>query len=213
MAFALVVPDIGERSMLDNLNKNTTPEAFTLKLYSNNFDCLETSVAGDFTECSGSGYASKSLTRANYNSAVTPASGTITVAVDASLKTFTRSAGSYITDGFFVDQTVDWTGFTNGGNNSSFVISTLTATVMTCSTATGLVNEGPTATASVRGPSYSLYNAVQTFSFTGPITVVGAYIVGATSGNLYLAQRLFSGAGQLFNNPDSLGYTPYLEAK
>ena len=64
----------------------------------------------------------------------------LTVTVAAAGGTYTRSAGSYITDGFRVGQTVTWSGFTNAGNNATKVILVLTATVMTTSTS-GLVNE------------------------------------------------------------------------
>lgn len=71
--------------------------------------------------------------------------GAATVGVAATGKTFTRSAGSFLTDGFAVGDTVQWSGFTNAGNNATVTISTLTATVMTCSTATGLVDEATVA--------------------------------------------------------------------
>lgn len=67
--------------------------------------------------------------------------GAIAVAVDSSAKTFTRSGGDFTTD-FAVGDYVSWSGFTNAGNNGTFKISTLTANVMTCVTATGLVTEG-----------------------------------------------------------------------
>lgn len=48
--------------------------------------------------------------------------------------TFTRAAGSFLTDGFKVGDVVRWVGWTTTGvpnNNHNFVISALTATVMT----------------------------------------------------------------------------------
>lgn len=63
------------------------------------------------------------------------------ITIAASGKTFTRPAGSFITDGFAVGMYIDTTGDpTNAGNNSTFLISVVTATVITCSTATGLVD-------------------------------------------------------------------------
>jgi len=67
-------------------------------------------------------------------------SAALTVTVAAAGGTYTRSAGSYITDLFRVGQTVTWSGFTNAGNNATKVILALSATVMTTST-TGLINE------------------------------------------------------------------------
>lgn len=71
----LMVPDIGETMFLDNILKTTTPEALTLKLYSNNYDCVEGSTASNFTEATITGYASKALARATWGAAVS-ATGT-----------------------------------------------------------------------------------------------------------------------------------------
>lgn len=82
-----------------------------------------------------------------------------TIQVAAAGKTFTRPAGSFITDGFAVGDYVTTSGFTNAGNNGTFIISTLTATVMTCTTATGLVDEGPVAAGHIQTnirPSFTL---------------------------------------------------------
>lgn len=68
-------------------------------------------------------------------------SASLTVTVAAAGGTYTRGAGSYITDGFRVGQTVTWSGFTNADNNATKVISVLTATVMTVTSNAGLVNE------------------------------------------------------------------------
>lgn len=129
---ALMVPNVGEQKLLDNALQITTPEALTLKLYTNNYDCVETSVHTDFTECAISGYAAKSLARASWGAAA-------------------------------------------GG-----------------------------------APSSSTYGSAQTFNFTGTGNVVGYYVVGATSGVLYWAERLYATTGQTFNNGDSLTITPKL---
>lgn len=76
--------------------------------------------------------------------------GTITtvgasIAVSASAKTFTRSAGSFLTDNFAVGQMVKPSTFTNPGNNNYQIITGLTALVMTCANATGLVDEASAA--------------------------------------------------------------------
>jgi len=49
----------------------------------------------------------------------------------ATVGTVARSAGSFLTDGFAVNDVVINSGFTNAGNNGRFRISALTATVMT----------------------------------------------------------------------------------
>lgn len=72
---------------------------------------------------------------------------TVTV-VAGTPTTYTRSTGSYLTEGFYVGQYVTWGGFVNGGNNGLFVITVLSATVMSVTNA-GSVNEGPVAATSV----------------------------------------------------------------
>ena len=130
---ALVVPDVGEVALLDIMLSTATPEAQTLKLYTNNFDIVEGSTAGSLTEASGSGYAAKSLARATWNAASTNA-----------------------------------------------------------------------------GTSSKTYPA-QAFAFTGAITIVGYFVVGATSGTLLWGERIYAGAGQAFGNGDSLTVTPRIE--
>lgn len=67
----------------------------------------------------------------------------VTVTVNAANKTFTRATGSWIVDGFAVGNQVFFSGVASAGNNNSFTISALTANTITCSTAVGLVDEGP----------------------------------------------------------------------
>jgi len=45
--------------------------------------------------------------------------------------TFNRAAGSFVTDGFLVGQRVTGSGFTNGGNNATFTVTAVAATVLT----------------------------------------------------------------------------------
>lgn len=66
---------------------------------------------------------------------------TAAITVAAAGKTFTRAAGSFLTDGFEVGQQIITSGFVTGANNGTFVISTVTALVITCATAVGLVDE------------------------------------------------------------------------
>jgi hypothetical protein len=68
--------------------------------------------------------------------ATTGAITTVTAAVTTGASgTFTRSAGSYLVDGFKVGDVVRWTGFAGGSatnnNSHNFMITALTATVMT----------------------------------------------------------------------------------
>lgn len=48
----------------------------------------------------------------------------------ADANTFTRPAGSFLTDGFLVGMTINTTGFANGGNNGTFTISAVGATTL-----------------------------------------------------------------------------------
>lgn len=130
----MLIPDVGEVKLLDNALGDSTPENLLLKLYTNNFDCVEGSVHTDFTECAIAGYAAKTLTAASWNAAST-------------------SAG-------------------------------------------------------VTSKTY----AQQTFNFTGSGNIVGYYVVGATSGVLYWAERLYATTGQAVVSGDAINVTPKLEA-
>ena len=133
---ALLVPDVGEVKLLDRALRLSAEENLTLKLFSNDYTPVEGSVAGDFTESAGGGYAAKTLTNGSWGAAATA-----------------------------------------GGTTSS---------------------------------AY----AEQTFTFTGALTtnpnIYGYYIVGATSGTLYWAER----AAATFtpaNNGDTYKVTPRIE--
>lgn len=63
---------------------------------------------------------------------------TVTVAAAAGGGfTFTRSTGSWITDGVAVGDIITWGGFAAAGNNSSFQVTDVTALAVTCGNATG----------------------------------------------------------------------------
>lgn len=79
--------------------------------------------------------------RKNFAAGVSASSMTITVS--ASGKTFTRSTGSWLSDGFKIGDVVRYTGFTAGYvgmNNVNYRIGALTATIMTVLESTGLVD-------------------------------------------------------------------------
>ena len=64
----------------------------------------------------------------------------IVIAVTGTGTAYTRSTGSYLTDGFKVGDVVSATGFTEANNNSHYgLVITLTATVMTIVTLDGVV--------------------------------------------------------------------------
>jgi hypothetical protein len=93
---------------------------------------------------------------------LTFASTTITRAGDTS----TGVAGSWLLDGFAVGDTVAITGATNSGNNVTAVITTLTATVMTCSASTFTAEVNNTQAVSVKQTSNDgAYVALMTSNF------------------------------------------------
>lgn len=92
-----------------------------------------------FDSGAGAGGGSSAL---HYDAGVVNgATGVVTISVVATAKTFTRSAGSFLTDGFRVGDLVTFTGLANGGNSGTFVATTVTALVITCAAATGLADE------------------------------------------------------------------------
>jgi hypothetical protein len=68
-------------------------------------------------------------------------SGGVSINVAAGTGTFTRATGSYVTDGFEPGDFVTFSGFANGGNNVTKVIASVTATAITVTSTSGLVNE------------------------------------------------------------------------
>ena len=99
--------------------------------------------------------------------------GVTTMAFTAT--TITRSAGSFITDGFAVGDTVTVTGASVAGNNKNIVITALTATVMTASAAGFTVDTaktGVTLCKTFGTPTAANTNPVFD-SFTGTILVDG----------------------------------------
>ena len=68
-------------------------------------------------------------------------SGAISLASDSVAKTFTRTVGSFVTDGFVVGDIVLPNGFTTPANNTAFVVTAVSALVITCGAATTIVTE------------------------------------------------------------------------
>jgi len=66
---AIVLADVGADAFLEiifNDSRAAGGDDLTLKLYTNNYTPLDTSVAGDFTEASGGGYAAATLTMGSW---------------------------------------------------------------------------------------------------------------------------------------------------
>lgn len=101
------------------------------------------------------------------------ASGAITCAVDDAAGTFTRSAGSFVTDGFVAGNEITCANFTNAGNNSTFVIDTVSALVITVVDKTGMVTEAGTGDETITaddelatGNGYTQDTKTQAFTLT-----------------------------------------------
>ncbi len=70
----LVVTNAGENRLLDWVFR-TSGTNLSLRLYTNAYTPVATSVIGDFTEATFAGYAARTLTRASFNAATTNAAG------------------------------------------------------------------------------------------------------------------------------------------
>jgi hypothetical protein len=86
------------------------------------------------------------------NFAINPTvrSGAVTLAVNSTNRTYTRSSGDFTTDGFEPGMNIYITGCTNAGNNGRKVIESVTTTVITVTSATGLVTESGSGDEQVR---------------------------------------------------------------
>lgn len=97
----LVVPDEGERRLLEYIVNKSSPTTPVLHLYVNSVDLTgETFTAASFTEASAGGYYPANLTGANWT--VATVAGTTTAVYNTSI-TFSFSAGQsvygyYVTD-------------------------------------------------------------------------------------------------------------------
>jgi hypothetical protein len=92
----------------------------------------------------------------------------VTVSAGNANGVYTRSAGSFITDGFKVGDMVVITGYTNPTNNTQAVIGALTATIMTTSNLSSVTEAaGPSVTIAVQGRKLQMPSSGHVFdSFT-----------------------------------------------
>lgn len=95
----IVFANAGEVIALRNIVNNTAPQNLVLKLYSNNKTPAKTDVAADYTEVSGFGYSSVTLTPANF----TFTAGDPSTAAYPQI-TFTFSGAAGFIYGYFVVQ-------------------------------------------------------------------------------------------------------------
>lgn len=96
---------------------------------------VDGTISGELSPGSYADFIGSSVRQAWQSPSTTGAIITVTAAVTTGASgTFTRSAGSYLTDGFKIGDVVRWTGWATTGvpnNTHNFLITSLTATVMT----------------------------------------------------------------------------------
>lgn len=98
----LLAPDAGEVELLDKMLKDalSVNEDYSLRLFTNNYTPVESSVLGDFTEPTFVGYAPVTLTRASWAGASTSMGVTST---QYATQSWTKGdAGSVDIYGYFV---------------------------------------------------------------------------------------------------------------
>lgn len=83
-------------------------------------------------EISGSGYEDfiQAILRKDFVAGATTGA-VVTISATATTNLFTRSSGSYITDGFGVGSVISNSGFAAAGNNGLFVVTAISTTVLT----------------------------------------------------------------------------------
>lgn len=95
----------------------------------------------------------------------TPTTGAIDIDVTGG-NTFTRvSAGSFLDDGFEPGCVFTGTNFANGGNNSQFVVSSVTATTIVPTDSTGMVNESGTGDETLTSDGWEFNNGDSSTDF------------------------------------------------
>ncbi|MDA8114988.1 MAG: phage tail tube protein [Acidithiobacillus sp.] len=122
------------------------------------------------------------------------ADGVQTIAFDGTAKTLTRATGSFITDGFAVGDSVAITGAATSANNTTIVITTLTATVMTASAATLTTDTAKTGVtlAKTLGTPAAADTNPKFDSFTGTLSEGGNPLAIVTGIDFKLAQTVAS---------------------
>ena len=94
---SLKVPDVGEVLLLEYALNKTEPTEVKLKIYTNDYTCVEGSVVGDFTEAVAAGYVAIELAGASWT--VATVTGTTTATYAQQTFTFTAASTNY---GYYV---------------------------------------------------------------------------------------------------------------
>ena len=101
---SLVVPDEGERRLLEYIVNKTAPTNLVLRLYTNNIDLsTETFSTGSFVQATASGYGPVTLVGSNWTASTTAG---VSAAVYSAGITFSFSVGQDIR-GYYVTSTAN----------------------------------------------------------------------------------------------------------
>jgi hypothetical protein len=96
---ALLVPDAGEVELLKRMLNFSATGDVVLHLFRNNYTPIESSLVAAFTECTGAGYAAKTLTGSSWS--IATAAGVSTASYAEQTFTFTATDvvyGYYVTN-------------------------------------------------------------------------------------------------------------------
>jgi hypothetical protein len=91
---------------------------------------------------------------ADYTLNMEASAGPIQINVTAATGTYTRLAGSFVTDGFYAGQVVTFSGFSHSGNNVTWTLTNVTATTLVINNGNpgaGMVDETGSGTQSAAG--------------------------------------------------------------
>lgn len=143
----------------ETYQSNEIREDYQVSDFRHGVRSVEGTINGELSPGTYKDFIAAALRQAWQTQATTGAIITVTSAVTAGAAgTFTRSAGSYITDGFKVGDVVYWSGWATTGvpnNSHNFLITALSATVMTGTmldgVAVGAKAAGDSVTGVVRG--------------------------------------------------------------
>jgi hypothetical protein len=134
--------------------------------------------------------------------------GAISLACDSAAKTWTRTVGSFVTDGFVVGDIINPQGFTNASNNAAFLVSAVTALVITTSTATGMTTETAAVGKTInldQSPSFTLERGHKGngIYFAFPGTVVDGFEISGKSGSDASIDIKFSLLSKIVSNENA----------
>jgi hypothetical protein len=123
---------------------------------------------------------------------VTGATTGAVITISATVGTFVRSAGSFVTDGFAVGNVINSSGFVAAGNNGLFVITAMSATVLTVSPLAGQTQVIVAAGASVTLAEKGKKTFVPLTSHTDDSFTVEEWHPDATISRVFTGQQVNS---------------------